>query len=99
MEKFGYALRYAKYAVINIVCKNFNNNIDIVDYDNNVKEHTNSILEKWKSFENTIIQKPSNIDYFYEYQEGDNIKTIYDFDGYYKGKTINNDLESFNFDV
>lgn len=99
LEKFGYALRYAKYAVINIVCKSFNNNIDIVDYDNNVKQYTNSILEKWKSFENTIIQKKSNIDYFYEYQEGDNIKTIYDFDGYYKGKTINNDLENFNFDV
>ena len=28
-----------------------------------------------------------------------NIRTIYNFDGYYKGKTINKDLEDFDFDI
>lgn len=29
----------------------------------------------------------------------DKIKTIYNFDGYYKGKTINKDLKEFDFDT
>lgn len=99
MEKYGNALRYGRYAVINIVSRKFSEDIDIIDYEHSVKEAVNQTLEKWIVFENHVIKKQSNKDYFYKYQEENNIKTIYNFDGYYKGKTINKDLEEFDFDI
>lgn len=99
MEKYGNALRYGRYAVINIVSRKFSEDIDIIDYEHSVKEAVDQTLEKWIVFENHVIKKQSNKDYFYEYQEENNIKTIYNFDGYYKGKTINKDLEEFDFDI
>lgn len=99
MEKYGNALRYGKYAVINIVSRKFREDLDVTEYNCNVKEATEQVLYKWKDFENKIIKKQSNNDYFYKYKEEDNIRTIYNFDGYYKGKTINKDLEDFDFDI
>ena len=99
MDKYGNALRYGKYAVIGIVSRGFDKILDIKEYKSVVEEKTNSILEKWLSFENEITKKQSNKDYFYKYQEGEDIKFVYNFDGYYKGKTINKDLEDFNFDI
>lgn len=99
MDKYGNALRYGKYAVINIVSRKFSEDLDITEYGCSVKETIKQTLAKWIVFENQVIEKQSNKDYFYEYQEEDNMKTIYNFDGYYKGKTINKDLEEFNFDV
>lgn len=99
MDKYGNALRYGKYAVINIVSRKFSEDLDITEYDRSVKEVIEQTLAKWIVFENQVIEKQSNKDYFYKYQEEDNIKTIYNFDGYYKGKTINKDLEEFNFDI
>lgn len=98
MDKYGYALRYGKYAVINIVCRKFNDNIDKTKYESSVKEVADQVLGKWKAFENQVIEKQSNEDYFYDYQE-ENSKSVYNFDGYYKGKTINKDLKEFNFDI
>ena len=99
MDKYGNALRYGKYAVINIVSRKFSEDLDITKYECSVKETINQTLAKWIIFENQVIEKQSNKDYFYEYQEENNIKTIYNFDGYYKGKTINKDLKEFNFDA
>mgnify|MGYP003082598584 FL=1 len=99
MDKYGNALRYGKYAVINIVSRKFSEDLDITEYERSVKEVIEQTLAKWIVFENQVIEKQSNKDYFYKYQEEDNIKTIYNFDGYYKGKTINKDLEEFNFDI
>ena len=99
MDKYGNALRYGKYAVINIASRKFSKDLDITEYGYSVNEAIEQTLAKWIFFENQVIEKQSNKDYFYEYQEEDNIKTIYNFDGYYKGKTINKDLEEFNFDI
>ena len=99
MDKYGNALRYGKYAVINIASRKFSKDLDITEYGYSVNEAIEQTLAKWIVFENQVIEKQSNKDYFYEYQEEDNIKTIYNFDGYYKGKTINKDLEEFNFDI
>lgn len=99
MDKYGNALRYGKYAVINIVSRKFSDDLDITKYECSVKETTGQTLAKWIVFENRVIEKQSNKDYFYKYQEEGDIKTIYNFDGYYKGKTINKDLEEFNFDI
>lgn len=99
MDKYGNALRYGKYAVINIVSRKFSEDLDITEYERSVKEATDQTLGKWIIFENQVIKKQANKDYFYEYQEENNIKTIYNFDGYYKGKTINKDLKEFDFDT
>ena len=87
MHKYGNALRYGKYAVISIVSRKFSEDLDITEYERSVKEVIEQTLAKWIVFENQVIEKQSNKDYFYKYQEGDKIKTIYNFDGYYKGKT------------
>lgn len=58
---------------------------------------TNFVLSKWKEFENNIVKKPLNEDYFYQFQDDDETKVIYNFDGYYKGRTINEDLKEFTF--
>lgn len=99
MDKYGNALRYGKYAVINIVSRKFSEDLDITEYERSVKEATDQTLGKWIIFENQVIKKQANKDYFYEYQEENNIKTIYNFDRYYKGKTINKDLKEFDFDT
>ena len=99
MDKYGNALRYGKYAVVNIVCRKFNESINVLQYESNIKNVTEKVLDRWIAFENYIIEQPDNIDYFYKYQEDDNTKTIYNFDGYYKGKTINTDLISFDFEI
>lgn len=99
MDKYGNALRYGKYAVINIMSRKFNENLDITRYESRAKEDIKEILDKWIAFENQVIEKESNKDYFYEYKEEGNVKIIYNFDGYYKGKTINKDLKEFNFNI
>ena len=95
MRKYGNALRYGKYAVISIVSRKFSEDLDTIEYERSVKEVIEQTLAKWIVFEKQVIEKQSNKDYFYKYQE-DNIQN---FDGYYKGKTINKDLEEFNFDI
>ncbi len=45
------------------------------------------VLEKWKEFEGFAREKTENKDYFIE--EG------FDFDNYYKGKTLNKDIVEF----
>ncbi|WP_392445838.1 hypothetical protein ACF3OF_02525 [Sneathia vaginalis] len=72
------------------------------------------ILDQWKEFERMQSNKKSNIDYFYEKeeilkQENKNGKEkmenlvittrVEDFDNYYKGSTINNDLNDYEFKI
>ena len=73
--------------------------LDIKEYESVIKEKTDIIINKWLDFENEIVEKPENETYFYKYQEKEDTKTVYNFDGYYKGKTINQDLQNFNFNV
>ena len=72
------------------------------------------ILDQWKEFERMQSNKKSNINYFYEKeeilkQENKNgkekmedliiITRVEDFDNYYKGSTINNDLNDYEFKI
>ena len=72
------------------------------------------ILDQWKEFERMQSNKKSNIDYFYgkkeilkqenkdgkEEMENLVITTrVEDFDNYYKGSTINNDLNDYEFKI
>lgn len=99
VDRYGNALRYGKYAVVSVVSRSFKESFDIKKYESIAKENTDLILKKWLSFEDEITKKPSNEDYFYKYKEGESDSVIYNFDGYYKGKTINKDLIEHNFNI
>ena len=62
--------------------------------------YTDIILGQWSDFEKAISKKVDNRDYFYqEIGENGQNEYYYNYDGYYKGRTINNDLKKFPFDI
>lgn len=93
LSKYGQALRYGKYSVVCILTNlYFNNTSDCFD---NLKENINEILNKWIDFESHVIQRHENSSYF-KSTSHDNNKDM-NFEGYYKGKTIDKDIESYWF--
>jgi hypothetical protein len=97
--KYGHGLRYGKYAIVTAVCKTRPRSIPIKDFENIAKAATENVLSKWKSFESQIMRKAYNSGYFWKTRDPEtNLETtIADFDGYYKGRTINQDLRDFTF--
>lgn len=86
---FGMSLRYGKMAVIAAVGAA---NITEEDLSNDRITETVSkklllVLKKWKGFEDSVKAKAENKDYTTE--DG------FDFDNYYKGKTLNSDVLGF----
>lgn len=91
---YGQALRYGKYAVTcAVVCAHFKDESSI----ENVNVDTQSILNNWMSFEQYAINLPENNIYFREFTnpETESVTREYNFDGYYKGRTVNQNLDSF----
>ena len=88
-DNWGYGIKYGKFAIIYAISLNCDPKIfSESDYEEKAKEKINKIQKKWKKFEDSIKNKPANADYSGE--EGD-----FDFDGYYKGKTLTVDLKEF----
>ena len=96
---YGHALRYGKYAVVYVVSELFSDDLDTLSYKEYVKEMTNKILDKWMDFEMLVSTKLDNSDYFYQLEEDGKINIYYNFDGYYKGKTINYDIRTYDFEI
>lgn len=109
---YGEGLRYGKYAIVNAVSryisdKNFDKTEDTL------YSITDKILNKWVEFEKLQSKKESNRKYFYEKKEiisENNMngkknenkiikKYIEDYDNYYKGSTLNNDLKNYDFAI
>ncbi|MCK9471897.1 MAG: AIPR family protein [Bacilli bacterium] len=97
INTYGNALRYRKYAVVNIVSKFFREDFLLSDYKNIAKNVTDKILNQWLSFEDDVSKKSYNRDYFYSYLENGQKNIYYNFDGYYKGRNINSDLSDHRF--
>jgi hypothetical protein len=57
------------------------------DFDGLAKSRVNAVLAKWKDFEKYAKARRTNMDYFSD--EGD------DFDNYYKGRTMNEDIQRY----
>jgi hypothetical protein len=94
VEKFGQALRYGKYALVSVLHnKYYINGTDLDDIPNIV----DSVLIQWISFEEVSIGKESNNAYFKRtaYSDSDSNNKDMNFEGYYKGKTINHDIEDY----
>ena len=83
-DQFGSGLQYGKYAITGVVFHKLHD-----DDTEKLALILNEVRVKWKDFETTVINKEHNKDY---YEEG------FNFDNYYKGKTINKDLIDY-FDI
>lgn len=88
---YGQAIRYGKYAVTSVVVsKHFIDQTSIDDIAN----HVRIIIGQWLQFETYASEKKENSDYFQIHHKEDETTTTrnYNYDGYYKGRTLNSDL-------
>lgn len=88
-EDWGNGVRYGKFAIVYAIflsCnpEEFNNE----EYEEKSKEMIKKIQSRWKDFEENVAKKSTNG--AYRKDGGD-----FDFDGYYKGKTLAQDVKNF----
>jgi len=89
IKKYGNALRYGKFAIIYALKKIFykyKNFVDVDELIDPLDKEVDIVLCKWKEFENYALHKKKNIKYF---------DVSSDFDNYYKGNTLKDDLDYF----
>lgn len=95
-SKYGYALRYGKYAVVcaSSIAMNgdFRANISsrsLQEIEQYITNKIPDILDQWRGFESKVQTFTENSNFF------DATEQIADFANYYKGNTIASDLKSF----
>lgn len=95
--KFGSAIRYGSYAFV-MVCALADEQGHLPQPDaDDFKNYLVELLTKWPQFESGLRDKPLNSVYFTKIKDvvtGEE-RTESDWDGYYKGVTINDDLLEF----
>jgi len=82
--KYGYALRYGRYAVVAVAINRF--------YDGGrttPEQAVTNVLARWQAFEAWVKGRPNNMRYFSPQKA--------DWVSYYKGKTVNDDIELYKF--
>lgn len=85
-KEIGSGLSYGKYAITSVVFGKLKS-----ETIEKMSQLLNEAKEKWKDFETTVANQEHNSDYF---DDG------FNFDNYYKGKTINKDLmDYFNLEM
>ncbi|WP_404985855.1 AIPR family protein [Chryseobacterium sp. M5] len=92
---YGFALRYGKFAVVSAIMYN-----NLITKENEIESLVKNYLNKWLDFENNIIKNPINITYFKEIKDSEtgNIRQLLNFDGYYKGHSLNKQILNFKFE-
>jgi len=95
--QYGYGLRYGKIAIIGVVSRYYGNKNNLDQFDANVKEITEFVLNKWFDFEEYVKIQPENFLYFRKYTDQETGQEIIEvnFDNYYKGRTLSKDLINF----
>lgn len=91
---YGYSLRYGKFSVISAIMKYYN------EYKEKPIDVTvKFFLSKWLDFERVITGKKVNHRYFREIEDEETgvVQKILNFDGYYKGTTLNDQISSYEF--
>jgi hypothetical protein len=90
---YGHLLRYGKYAATFVgTSLYFKDKNSASDITNNV----NSTLEKWLEFEDYASKQIDNWIYFKTIRNSDDEKIqVNNYDGYYKGRTLDRDLDAF----
>lgn len=98
LNTYGNALRYGKYAVVNVVSQRYDPKLPFSDYQEHARRYTEEALKQWMKFEDVMTEKPANWDYFnYTVDEDGKTSYYHNFDGYYKGRTVNEDIKSYSF--
>lgn len=94
ISNYGYALRYAQYCIVTVCLAKFYQGKTSTEL---VKKHVEEVLSGWTDFEDAITRKISNSNYFryYEDPETSEKRSEVNFEGYYKGKTLNSDLVGY----
>jgi len=97
VSNYGQALRFGKFAVISICVNMLYEGEESLAKTTDVVE---KVLDQWMAFEEQITSQPSNNSYFRVYTDPEtNVqKQDLNFAGYYKGKTLNYDLQSYFLD-
>lgn len=95
--QFGFGLRYGKFALINSIVNSIKEEINVENYNSLIEKYSADILQEWIEFEEYVRDKKSNSSYFKKYKDPETGQEIVEinFDNYYKGRTINEDLKSY----
>lgn len=85
---FGLSIRYGRMAIISAIgALNMDKEVDITDIDTKARNRITEVASKWDNFINYVIKKPGNSFYI--------SKKVLDYDNYYKGSTVNEDIKEF----
>jgi len=94
---YGNALRYGKYSVVSVASRYYDVNSEAKDFYSHARETVTSVLNRWINFEKYIESLSHNRIYFTEYIDYDTQQTRIElnYTGYYKGRTLNDDLVQY----
>lgn len=98
INTYGNALRYGKYAVINIVSQLYKADVSCSEYKSLAIVAANDVLGKWLDYEKSVSKEAHNAGYFYEVidEAGKSIRYA-NYDGYYKGTTVDYDINHYTW--
>ncbi len=94
---YGNALRYGRYAVVSVAGRTYREEMEPEDCCRFARYYTKAVLKQWLVFERRISRYSHNKNYFYSEEVDGRIETVLDYDGYYKGKTLDQDLGKISF--
>ncbi|WP_323964150.1 AIPR family protein [Aeromonas hydrophila] len=91
---YGQAIRYGRFAVTSVCVKKLYQGIESL---NKTNEHLKYIIDQWIEFEKSAQGNAKNSLYFKTYHDEDSgmLKQDLNYEGYYKGRTIHDDLKRF----
>jgi len=94
---YGNALRYGKYAVVSVFSRTSFKEEIYETYTIEIEKKTREILARWVDFEKFAETQPNNNSYFRKKinEDTNDIRLELNYTGYYKGRTINDDLKGF----
>lgn len=93
---YGHALRVGKFATIAVCIYQYKKQEIALD---DVETIANNVLNSWLDFEQHVISLNTNSSYFNTYQDEITqiVKQDLNYDGYYKGRTIDSDIKNYFF--
>lgn len=88
---------YAKYAIIYVSNLFYDDAWEIVDFDSNSEDVCMTIIGRWNDFEKYVMKSSENQKYYFKEQSREDATKQVDanWQGYYKGRTLQADLDAF----
>jgi hypothetical protein len=93
VQQYGNGLQFGMYAIVTACILKYKNEKSLLD----IESICDSVIQKWLKFEEYALKQLNNGDYFRKYKDKETGEDrIYqNFNNYYKGKTLIEDLMSF----